>query len=324
MSETRADRRAARSLAGIAAPLPMCTRRPPRQRHMIRLAHAANAIANLHHTTHMAAWAVPHSFVGLAPAPQPGPRIVVRTPRAIEPPPFIESFHSFANLPLELEILIWEQCAVIPRCIQFRINRGAQCDALGWCKDDWQMFLTYGRMDPAMLTVSKVAREVGLKHYKLAFYSSLIDGPTYFNFAVDSMYFPTSADIQRLIYVFDHTCICPAVPKPLTLELELFFKLKHLVIGAWTPALFEQGYFPTMILQNFTGLKTFTCGGQSSSIFEAESPVITCGLNWQNMVNRPEVGFLCEGDMEILAAAPRIDGKDIEKKVCEDAHFSVP
>ncbi|PVH82337.1 hypothetical protein DL98DRAFT_530430 [Cadophora sp. DSE1049] len=158
----------------------------------------------------------------------------------------IRTFKLFNKLPLELKRMVWEECSMIPRCIKFDVYGRTGCELPGWCLNDWQLF-----------------------HYTLSFSEFLLSGPLYFNFAVDSIYFPSSLSAQRALYPIDHSCQC-FLSRPTIFEFEMFQKLKHHIIGEWTPL--KPNEMPTMCLDLFEGLETFTCGWDSYETFLWREP----------------------------------------------------
>jgi len=80
------------------------------------------------------------SRLSLTPAPR-GRRVKIR------------NFKIFNKLPLELQQIIWEECAMIPGCIQFDVYGRPGWDLPGWCLIDWKLFVRGGGSQCSPLTM---------------------------------------------------------------------------------------------------------------------------------------------------------------------------
>ncbi|RFU31248.1 hypothetical protein B7463_g5107, partial [Scytalidium lignicola] len=116
----------------------------------------------------------------------------------MESPSPTPTFHLFPSLAPEIRIKIWAYVASTPRVIrlQYRMSsRKREKDGrtisnfIGWYSPDPR---------PAMLDVSREARQEGLKHYQLAFGTINFHAPkTYFNFKADTLRVGAAPDARR-------------------------------------------------------------------------------------------------------------------------------
>ncbi|KAH8815430.1 hypothetical protein F5884DRAFT_178154 [Xylogone sp. PMI_703] len=106
----------------------------------------------------------------------------------MEPSSDTPTFHLFSSLAPEIRIKIWAYVASVPRVIRLQYRMSSQkrekdgrtiSNFVGWHSPD---------PVPAILSVSREARQEGLKHYQLAFGTMKFHAPkTYFNFEVDTL-----------------------------------------------------------------------------------------------------------------------------------------
>lgn len=86
----------------------------------------------------------------------------------------------------------------------------------------------------------------------------------------------------------------------------MFQKLKHLIIGSWEPL--GPGEWPTMCLDLFEGLETFTCGWESYETFLYKEPRDnTFGIFWEEMENKPEIRWAYKEDLRKLIEDPETE-----------------
>ena len=92
----------------------------------------------------------------------------------------------------------------------------------------------------------------------------------------------------------------------------MFQKLKHLIIGNWEPL--GPGEWPTMCLDLFEGLETFTCGWESYETFLYKEPRDnTYGIFWDEMEKKPEIRWAYKEDLRKLIEDPETE-KEREKR----------
>ena len=94
---------------------------------------------------------LPTSRLSLSPAPR-GRRVKIR------------DFKLFDKLPLELKRMIWEECAMIPRYIQFDVYGRTGWNLPGWCLHDWQLFVRGGGSKCRFLTIFLLAASLRAEH----------------------------------------------------------------------------------------------------------------------------------------------------------------
>ncbi|KUJ12827.1 uncharacterized protein LY89DRAFT_672948 [Mollisia scopiformis] len=121
----------------------------------------------------------------------------------------LTEFQKFPDLPIELRLRIWDYASEQPRIIELQsgtrtLNHADEINRLP--PQSWVKVSVHGRQTPAILHVSREAREEGLKHYTLTNLESrdypAVERPCYYNSRLDTIYFGplcNAASIQQTL-----------------------------------------------------------------------------------------------------------------------------
>lgn len=143
-----------------------------------------------------------------------------------------------------------------------------------WCSSYLRAVISAGASVPPVLHTTYSSRQAGLKIYKLSFAKLLQAGGIYFNFSLDSLYFPSSDDCkvflgQRHLADNPRSASHPISPqvckRPLKADRdEVTQNLRRLVVGSWKC---NSGVNkPSLTLDMFVSLESFVTGYRKSVV----------------------------------------------------------
>lgn len=153
-------------------------------------------------------------------------------------------FKYYNKLPLEVRLMIWAECARVPRVVQFGIYNPETREGCfprryrsrKECQSCIQIFVHAEGKVPMMLQVNQEARKDGFRYYEKPFVDVLTRCNPYFNFAVDVLHLKSSVAGEVLFGHWNNsTAADPCTCSPVTPAFKdlLSTKLRHLSIEQW-------------------------------------------------------------------------------------------
>jgi hypothetical protein len=143
------------------------------------------------------------------------------------------TFTLFPKLPVELRLQIWELALLGSRIIaiksKFEDGSPTNPEALGMQPE----YRVSSSPQPALLHTTSESRPVPLKHYEETLRDTLMNGPVYFDFKIDTLYLAGPGNNSSSSHEGNHFTESHIRLNNHQDSSQLRTKLRHVIIGGW-------------------------------------------------------------------------------------------